>query len=111
MDITVNQSGGITVVSVAGRLDSNTSRALQEALVPLADKDHPAIVVDCTHLSYVSSAGLRVFLMTAKPIHASGGRFALAAVAPQVRKILSMTGLDTVLDLHESVQDALRAFG
>jgi anti-anti-sigma factor len=55
------------------------------------------MVFNCEKLQYVSSAGLRVVLSTHKLLAASGGRFVLKNLNPEVKSVFDITGFSKVL--------------
>ena len=66
-------------------------------------------VVDFSELSYISSAGLRVLLSTAKKLKPLGGLAVFANLQDNVLEVFEMTGFSTILGLHDSVDAALAA--
>ncbi len=101
---------GTCVVKVAGELDIETHEKLADCLVREAERG--AVVVDLTACEFIDSSGIRALLLG---IRAAGGedttRFAIAAPNEQVQRILEMTGLDTAVPVHSSVDDAVAAVG
>ena len=101
---------GTCVVRVAGDLDIETHEKLADCLVREAERG--AVVVDLTACEFIDSSGVRALLLG---IRAAGGedatRFAIAAPNEQVQRILEMTGLDTAVPVHSTVDDAVAAVG
>ena len=73
MDISTRTQNGVTLVGFTGSLDSNTSPQAQQALDGILAAGARKMVVDCTALDYISSAGLRVLLGMAKRLSGAGG--------------------------------------
>ena len=86
------------VVRTAGRLDTNTAPDLEQALQKVTASE---VVLDCSALEYVSSAGLRVILATHKRMAGEGKTLTLQGVRPEVRSLLDMTGFSRILHLAE----------
>ena len=100
------------VVAPAGRLDHDNCEAFRAGLQPLLDEalaKRQRIVVDLSDLEYVSSAGLRCFMLAAKEAGAKGGKIVLAALRPVVAEIFQISRFDMVFELHPSVREALAA--
>ena len=100
------------VVAPAGRLDHDNCEAFRAGLQPLLDRALAArqrIVVDLSGLEYVSSAGLRCFMLAAKQAGTQGGKIVLAALRPVVAEIFQISRFDMVFELHPSVREALAA--
>jgi anti-anti-sigma factor len=101
----------IVILGVQGRLDSTTSPAVEERLLTLIEQGERRLVVDCAQLVYISSAGLRVFLIAAKRMKQAQGRLVLAALRPEVREVFDLTGFSTILQIHPTRTDALNERG
>jgi anti-anti-sigma factor len=65
------------------------------------------IVLDLSPLSYISSAGLRILMITAKQVKSQQGVIAVAAMQPVVREIFDISKFTYVLKCFDSVSEAL----
>jgi anti-sigma B factor antagonist len=110
MEITLGMSGEIPVFSLSGRLDAITSPILEERLKPLLDDPagakHLILILDGAGLSYVSSAGLRVFLMAQRQLAARGGGLAFAGLTNQVQELFQLAGLQELFVIEATVDAA-----
>lgn len=106
MQGTLTEHHGVPVLALAGRLDGlnapEAERLIAETLAGGANR----LVIDCSALEYASSAGLRVFLATAKRLQSAGGRCAFAALTAPVREIFSVSGFLDVLEVRDTVESA-----
>jgi anti-anti-sigma factor len=93
MNIRQSRHGDAAVVAPAGRIDSTTSDALEKALMHLVNSGERKLVVDFSAVDYISSAGLRVFLLVAKRQRDNRGSLELAAMAESVRQVFDLAGL------------------
>ncbi|AHF90036.1 anti-anti-sigma factor [Opitutaceae bacterium TAV5] len=109
MDITEKQLDSATVLALAGRLDGLSSPALEQKIDALLASGLRQLVFDCAALSYVSSAGLRVFLGAAKKFKSAGGVAAFAALTPAVSEVFELSGFNSVLSVHPGVDQAVAA--
>lgn len=96
MEITLSMVEGIPVMSLVGRLDVTTSPILEERLIPAIEEAGSKIILDCSELSYVSSAGLRVFITCQRRLAGHGGGLAFAALSMPVLELFRLAGLDTL---------------
>ena len=103
------KANGVTIVAVAGKLDSNTSPAAQQALEKVVAGGAKKVVVDFTGLDYISSAGLRVLLGTAKRLGASGGLLRLYGLNQSVSEVFQISGFATILAVFATETEALAA--
>ena len=110
MDITTRAQGGVTIVKVAGSLDSNTSPQAQQALDAILASGARKVAIDCTALDYISSAGLRVLLGTVKRLGAAGGGLRLFGLNDTVREVFDISGFSTILAVFPAEAGALAGF-
>ncbi len=82
--------------TITGRLDGVTAATHEAALRDLLTPGVAALTIDLSALEYVSSAGLRVLLIAAKNIKATGGTVTLASPASNVLEVLRMSGFDKI---------------
>ncbi len=110
MDISTHTRNDATVVAVAGNLDSNTSPQAQQALDGVLADGGKKIVMDFTALDYISSAGLRVLLGTAKRLSGAGGALHLFGLNDTVREVFDISGFSAILLVFATEADALKGF-
>jgi len=108
MTVTENRQGAATVVGVQGRLDAITSPDFEKKLISIVDGGCRKLVVDCSALDYISSAGLRVFLAIAKRLKNLQGSMVVAAPLAQVREIFDIAGFSAILPILATVADAVK---
>jgi anti-anti-sigma factor len=107
MKLVVSEQGGVRVAALAGRLDGFGAKEA-EKLVAGAQFDSP-LVLDCTELTYLSSAGVRFLLTVQKAASAGGAAFALSALQPFCASVLEMSGLSGMIPVYASPAEAVRA--
>jgi anti-sigma B factor antagonist len=101
-------SGGTVKVVLRGRLDTTGAIQIEMPLSALA-KNHHALVVDLSEVTFLASYGIRVLLIAAKTIHAGGGKFAIACPAGHAAKVLQSTRAGELIPLFPTPNAALRA--
>ncbi len=100
------------VLAPAGRLDHDNCEAFRAELAPHVDncsQAGKAVVLDLSGLEYVSSAGLRCFMIAAKQAKAQNGRIVIAAMQPVVGEIFRISRFDLLFDVFGTVREALAA--
>ncbi len=107
MDITTRTQGDVTLVALAGSLDSNTSPQAQQALDGILAAGARKVVVDFTALDYISSAGLRVLLGAAKRLGGTGA-LRVFGLNETVREVFDISGFSTILSVFRTEADALK---
>jgi len=93
----------LTCVKASGRLDFEASSGFQtqmEAAVAGAATRGAAVVIDCASLEYVSSAGLRVFLVAARAAKAANIGFAVCSLVPAVKEVFEVSGFGRIIDVQ-----------
>jgi anti-anti-sigma factor len=110
MDVT--NLANVALVTIAGRIDHVSAPAFESELLPQVEGctgEEKKLLLDCSALDYVSSAGLRVLMIAAKRCRKQNGTMVLAALQPTIQEILRISRFDTVFELFPSVQAALEA--
>ena len=110
MDITTRTQNDVTLVAFAGNLDSNTSPQAQQALDGILASGVRKMAIDFAALDYISSAGLRVLLGTAKRLSGAGGSLRMFGLNETVREVFDISGFSTILAVFATEADALKGF-
>jgi stage II sporulation protein AA (anti-sigma F factor antagonist) len=107
MDFATKKENGWTIVSIAGRMDAITTPEVEKKLGGLVESGEKKLVVDLKDLTYVSSAGLRGLLATAKKLKAGQGDIAFANLQGPVRDVFEISGFCSIFKVFDSVAAAL----
>ena len=110
MQINSRDAGEIKVVELDGNLDGITSPDAQNHLDALINGGANKILVSFEKVNYVSSAGLRVLLVTAKQLRSKGGDLRLCSLNRNVQEVFDISGFSSILSLHGSEGEALEGF-
>lgn len=97
MDIKKIENNGEIIFEISGRIDTNTSPELEKAVSEIIN-DSNSIVFDFKGVEYISSAGLRVLLMTHKTMSKKGG-FTVTNPATDIMEIFEVTGFSDILNI------------
>ncbi len=113
MDITTRTQHDVTLVAFTGSLDSNTSPEAQQAVDGMLGAGARKVVIDCTALDYISSAGLRVLLGAAKRLRGTGtggggSALRLFGLNETVREVFDISGFSSILAVFKTEADALK---
>ncbi len=109
MEFSERKQGPAVVVSPIGRLDPSGAQALEIRVADVVGRGEPAVVLDCSRISYVASSGLRALLLSTRICQQGGGDLTVAALRPDCRRVVEVSGLLAFLDYHETVPAALAA--
>jgi len=99
MEVIKNVENNKMVITLVGRLDTNTAPQLESEVKGL-DANITNLVYDFKDLEYVSSAGLRVLLLTQK-MFANRGEFKIVNVSDAVMEVFEITGFDDILTIEK----------
>ncbi|MCQ2414842.1 MAG: STAS domain-containing protein [Eubacteriales bacterium] len=100
MEIIKTKEGSKMTIALEGRLDTTTAPSL-DAVVGSELGDVTELVYDFNKLEYVSSAGLRVLLLSQKTMNAKGGTMVIRNVNSDIMEVFEMTGFSSVLTIEE----------
>lgn len=101
----------VSVLFLKGYLDAHTYPTFESALQTLIDESRFKIVVNFSELSYISSAGLGVFMGFIETVRNNAGDIKLCAMSPKVFKVFDLLGFPTIYEIHETEEAAVRKFG
>ena len=101
--------GSLAVLSLIGRLDRDGAERLEAGVSANVGRGTARIVLDCSRLAYVNSLGLRAVLVCARMCSDEGGKLTFAALQPECRSLLEMSGFLKVIDHHATIEAALAA--
>ncbi len=109
MEITMLIENDVTVIHVAGNLDTQTSeRAFDEMTRMTTGSDK--VLLNLENLDFLSSAGLRALLRTAKRLRRSEGTLKLCNASGFVKEVIEISGFGKILELYDSDTKALADF-
>lgn len=110
MQISVTQTEPVTVLAIAGSVDSLTAETLTQALNQQVIAGQVRLVVDFHGVEYTSSAGLRSLLGALKDCRRLGGDLRMAAVQPSVNRVLSLSGFASIIKIFDDVDTAVASY-
>ncbi|MBI2470808.1 MAG: STAS domain-containing protein [Planctomycetes bacterium] len=107
MEITENKRNNIIILELKGNLNVMTTNLLEEKFTALIEHGERLLVVDFSRLDYISSAGLRVFLIAAKKLKNVNGKIALSSLKPQIKEVFDIAGFSSIFSIFNSQEDAV----
>jgi anti-sigma B factor antagonist len=109
LEIRETRIEGVVVLEPVGRLETKTSPDLEKKIVSLLAAGDRQFVLDLAETEYVSSAGLRVFLMLAKKLAGGAGRLSLCRLNKSVREVFEIAGFASLFAIYATREAALSA--
>ena len=110
MELTEQKTEKCLIIGIVGRLDTTNYQVLEKRLMELIDGGQEQILVECSAMDYISSSGLRIFLMAQKRITPLKGRFVLCGLQENIREIFEISGFTSIFEIHTASADALKGF-
>jgi anti-sigma B factor antagonist len=110
MAVNSARENGTLIARTDGRIDGANAREFQVALEDAIDPSDSTVILDMENLSYISSAGLRVILMTAKTLQKQNAKFAICSLSPAIREVFQISGFDRIIPIHSSQEEAISSF-
>ena len=108
--IDIRQISAISIIDLKGYLDAHTAPDLESALQKLVDERKYQIVVNCRDLTYISSAGLGVFMAFIEDVRKNKGDIKLSNMSPKVFNVFDLLGFPLLYDIMKSEEDAIGKF-
>ena len=96
MTTTIQEQDGNMVAYLEGSLDTSTVPETEKAMLPIYECEGKDVIIDCTGLTYISSAGLRIFLNVLKNVEEKGGQVYITNINDAVRNVFSITGFNNI---------------
>ena len=106
MRIQKEQRNPWLVVHLHGRLDADTTAEFSRTLAECVDEGSTRIVLNCQHLAYISSAGLRGMLNLAKKLTAGKGLLHFCCLSGMVKEVFDISGFSDMFVIKDNVDAA-----
>ena len=102
MKIDVEKFDNYTELIIHGRLDTNTSPELQTVITGIIEKGAENILINFAALDYISSSGLRVFLIAAKMLDAKGKKLNFCEMKDFIREVFDIAGFSILFNIYNT---------
>ncbi len=110
LDITVESMARVELVTVSGRVDSNSAGELETAVNDIIGRKVYNIVLELSGVEYMSSAGLRVLISALRTCKGKRGNVCLVSVSERVDEVLDLAGIKSMFDLYDNTATAVGSF-
>jgi anti-sigma B factor antagonist len=101
--------GPVAVVTLPVEIDLVNADRVREDLLSLLNRSPAALIVDMGGTTFCDSAGVNALVRAYKRAAASGAQMRLVVTAPNVQRVLGITGVDCLIGICPSVATALAA--
>ena len=110
MCFTKEKIGKIDIITLSGRLDTNTSEKLNDKFDDVCETGSGKTIVLMNDVDYISSGMIRILLKSLKKHRAKDGDFQLVGLQPQIMKVMKIAGMDTLFRIFEDTESAMQEF-
>lgn len=101
----------VDLVAISGELDISNSAELRRRVEAAFEGGRKCLVLDLGGLTYMDSSGLAALIYAHQLAAARGGGMAVVVASPSVRRTLEVRGLDGLLTIAASREEAMAAVG
>ena len=109
--LTTERSGQTLIISANGRIDGANATEVQGVLSGAFEPGVKLMLLDLGGLTYISSAGLRVIMLTARTLDRSGAKFAVGSPSGPIREVFQISGFDQIIPIFDSQAEAIESLG
>ncbi len=111
MELTSREDGDITILTVTGDLViGEAETTFKKTITRLLEEGRVNLLVDLSAVGFLDSSGLGALVRALTQSQKEGGQTKLLKARPQVRKLLQMTKLDSVFEIHDDMEAAVSSF-
>lgn len=107
METIITKQNDVIIIKPINRLDSNTFEAFEQEINSQISNNASKLIIDFTELEYISSAGLRVILVTAKKLKKTKGTLRLCAMKDFIKEIFDIAGFSAILNIDTDLNESL----
>ena len=109
LDTSTHEVDGYKVLDVAGEVDVYTAPTLKEALSGIISAGQSHLIVDIGRVTYMDSSGFGTLLSAVKRVRPEGGTVNLVKCSSAIDRMLKLTRLNTIFNIHSSIEEAINA--
>jgi anti-sigma B factor antagonist len=108
--VSSTRQGDITILAVTGYLDAHTAPRFEKTIQDEFDAGRYKVIVDCSGLTYISSAGLGVFMSFVEDVRDKGGDIKICALTDSVYSVFDILGFPALFDIVPDQAAAVQKF-
>jgi anti-sigma B factor antagonist len=100
----------LSVLTLDGYLDAHTAPEFEKAVQTEFEAGRVKLAVECSRLTYISSAGLGVFMSFIDEIREAGGDIKICGLAPKVFQVFDILGFSALFDILPDLPAAVKRY-
>ena len=110
MNIVERDENGVTVFVLDGRVDTQGSVSMDQALQNAISQGKYRLILDMTEVTYISSAALRSLADVLTKSKKASGDLKLVALSSKIMRVFRIIGFDKYFSIYDTVEAAKSAF-
>ena len=111
MDINTSVVGDVTVLTLAGEIiETDDQNLLRKTVAELLGHCDGRLAIDVGGVTFLCSAAIGTMVVAHKRLDQLGSGLKLSGASERVRHVLAVARLDTLFDVHDTVEAAIAAF-
>jgi len=110
MEVHIEHIDDVTILRFSGKIDAFSAPSITDRIDAQISSGRVKLVADFSAVDYTCSAGLRMLLRLVKETRGQNGDIRLAAVQPEVHKVLDLSGFSRILKLFNDLDSALKSY-
>jgi anti-sigma B factor antagonist len=110
MTTIIKNEGDISIISLTGSLDTNTSKEAEDQINKLLEEGSIKLLIDLTDLDYVSSSGLRILLSISKKLKSLRGEMRICGLNETVNEVFEISGFTMIFKIIKTIEEAKASF-
>ena len=99
MKTTIQEKDGKYFATLEGELDTAAAVEVEKVLQPLYNTNGKDVIIDCQHLEYIASSGLRILLSLLKGAMAGGSKVTLKNLNDDIKDVFRLTGFINLFEI------------
>jgi anti-anti-sigma factor len=107
MNIDVIRVDNIATIGLQGRIDSISAETLKDSLNEVVQSGATRLALDFNDVIYISSAGFRVLLITARGVERAGGRMVLCSLPKEIQRLFDIAAFSTLFSIFATRDEAV----
>ncbi len=110
MELVEKTSGDVIILELNGRLDSNTSKLLEDKVMEVLGQGSKKLLMDFADVDYINSTGLRVLLLALQQLKKNQGKLVLCSIKDYMKEVFEISGYTEIFPIFSDQSEGLKGF-
>jgi anti-anti-sigma factor len=110
MELRTRYFNDVAILAVNGRLDAATSPQFSQTVTEQMTAGYGRLVIDLKRVNFLSSAGIKALVLAMQKSRQQGGDLRIANVRGQIKQVVNLAGLNTVIKVYPNVVGATASY-